>query len=75
MYTIQYEGVDGQHRMQEFDSKSRLQLTSHLARFERPILAVYEQTTPITKAMRTELCSLPSGRLSRAAREFATFQG
>jgi hypothetical protein len=73
MFNIQYEGVDGQSRMQAFDSKNRQALATHLARFQRPILAVYEQTTPITKAMRTELSALPVGRLSRAAREF-TFQ-
>lgn len=70
MYVIQYEALSGVHRMQEFDSNSRMRLAKHLSRFRRPILAVYEQTTPITKAIRAELAKLPDRDLSRDAREF-----
>ena len=70
MYTIQYEATSGTHRMQEFDSKNRERLVGHLARFRRPILAVYEQATPITKAIRAELAKLPDRALSQDARNF-----
>jgi hypothetical protein len=70
MYTIQYQAVDGTHKMQEVACKARSTLAIWLARAEYPIMAVYEQTTPITKAMQKELQSWP-GSLSRCAREFA----
>jgi hypothetical protein len=70
MYNIQYEAVNGSHQMQTFDG-SRFQLLRHVARFERPIVAIYEQTTPITKAIRNDLrktAGLPN--LSTSARQF-----
>lgn len=70
MFTIQYKAVDGTSKMQSFDSKSRTRLAAYLSRFEYPILAVYEQASPITKAMRNEIRTLHV-ELSRAAREFA----
>jgi hypothetical protein len=70
MYTIQYQDVSGQHRTQEFSAPSRLRLTAHLANFNRPIVAVYEQASPITKTMRSHLQTWP-GSLSREARDFA----
>lgn len=70
MFTIQYEAVNGEQKMQEFDSKSRQKLVTHLAQFTRPIAAVYEQATPITKTMRSELQTW-HGTLSTHAREFA----
>ncbi len=70
MYTIQYEDVSGAYKMQAFDTRDRGRLVTHLARFQRPIVAVYEQTTPITKAVRKELQRYRSGHVSRFAREF-----
>lgn len=70
MYTIQYQAVNGEATTQQVDCRARSTLAIWLARSEFPILAVYEQTTPITKAMRKELASWP-GTLSRCAREFA----
>lgn len=69
MFTIQYEGVNGQSYLQTLDSKSRTVLVSYLAKFGHPIQAIYEQASPITKTIRKELLSYP-GTLSRAAREF-----
>lgn len=70
MFTIQYEAVDGSHKMQNFNSSNRTKLLLHLATFSRPIVAVYEQSTVITKTMRTELANW-SGSKSRFAREFS----
>jgi len=70
MYSIQYQKVDGKSDMQELDTKARSRLVMYLSKFERPILAVYEQATPITKAVRKELSELPQDKLSAAAREF-----
>ena len=72
MYVIQYEAVDGSHKMQDFDSRSRPKLVRHLAQFERPIMAVYEGTTPITNWARIALRD--AYPLSAAARAFATSQ-
>lgn len=68
MFTIQYGADDGTHRLQTFDGK-RDKLIKHLATFERPIVEVYEQASPITKAVRKELILYPGG-LSAAARNF-----
>lgn len=70
MFTIQYQAVNGEHKMQAFDSRNRAQLAKHLARFDRPIMAVYEQATVITKAMRAELAKMPQHSLSGDARVF-----
>jgi hypothetical protein len=70
MFTIQYEALSGEHRMQSFDSKSRVHFVKHLARFKRPIMAVYEAASPITKAVRAELAELPRGSVSACARDF-----
>lgn len=70
MFNIQYEAPNGEHCMQSFDSKNRLQLANHLSRFDRPILAVYEQASPITKAIRAELAKRPQNNMSRAALDF-----
>lgn len=69
MFTIQYETVSGEHRTQTIDSNSRSKLVAHLAHFEHPIVAVYEQATTVTKAMREALRHWP-GNLSPHAREF-----
>lgn len=69
MFTIQYVAVNGEHKMQKFDSGSRVRLASHLSRFEHPIVAVFEQATPITKTMQRTLRAY-SG-LSKCAKEFA----
>lgn len=70
MFIIQYEAVDGTSKMQDFDSRSRPKLIQHLARFDRPIMAVYEQSTPITNWARIALRS-HAGNLSKPARDFA----
>jgi hypothetical protein len=72
MFVIQYEAIDGTHKMQDFDSNSRPMLLRHLARFDRPIMAVYEQSTPITAWARIALRTTHG--LSRPAREFASSQ-
>lgn len=54
MFTIQYETVSGAHKTETFEG-TRRELIAHLARFERPIVAVYEQVTVVTKAVRTQL--------------------
>lgn len=70
MFTIEYEDVTGQSKTQSFDSGNRLKLVQHLASFQRPILAVYERSTPITKLMQISLRN--SGHnLGVHAREFA----
>lgn len=72
MFTIQYEApISGAHKMQNFDTTSRQKLLIHLSRFNQPIVAVYEQATPITKAVRSELKTWP-GTLSKYAREFTS---
>lgn len=73
MFVIQYEAVDGTSKMQDFSSNSRPMLIRHLSRFERPIMAVYERTTPITNWARIALRS-HAGNLSRPARDFASAQ-
>lgn len=69
MFSIQYEAIDGTHKMQTFDSNSRTRLLKHLASFERPIVAVYEQATPITKTIQRDLAKRP-GYKTNAAMEF-----
>lgn len=70
MFTIQYVTVGGEHKMQDLDSKSRHRLTVHLTGYQRPIVAVYEGTTPITREIAKRLREWP-GTLSREARNFA----
>jgi len=70
MFTIQYQDNTGNSKLQTFDSNSRQKLAIHLARFNCPIDAVYEQGTPITKAMQEDLRTYP-GTLTRHAKEFS----
>lgn len=70
MFTIQYVKTDGTHGMQEFDTKAKHRVTIHLARYQRPIVAVYEGSTPVTREMAKRLREWP-GSLSREARTFA----
>lgn len=72
MFVIQYEAIDGSCKMQDFNSNSRPMLLKHLARFERPIMAVYERTTPITNWARIGLRTTHG--LTKAARDFASSQ-
>lgn len=69
MFNIQYTAVDGQSRMQQLDSDSRTKLMLYLTKFEHPILAVYEQASPITKTMQAKLRTWP-GDMTRCARDF-----
>lgn len=69
MFTIQYEAINGEHVCENIDTNSRTQLIFRLAQFERPIVAVYEQVTVITKIMREKLAEWP-GTKSRAALDF-----
>lgn len=70
MFTIQYVAVNGESKMQDFDSTSRSKLVIHLASFPRPITAVFEQSTVITNSVRRELAEWP-GTKSRDAQDFA----
>jgi hypothetical protein len=70
MFTIQYVKTDGTHGMQDLDSKAKHRLTAHLATYQRPIVAVYEGTTPITREVAKRLREWP-GTLSREAKTFA----
>lgn len=72
MFTIQYQKPNGESGMQTFDSNSRVKLVKHLSSFSAPILAVYEQASPITKAVRAALAEYPPSQLSRAAKDFVT---
>jgi hypothetical protein len=69
MFTIQYTGIDGKSKMQELDSHSRGKLLAHIVRFEHPILAIYEQASPITKTMQAKLRTW-NGSISASARDF-----
>lgn len=69
MFTIQYRDARGGSGMQEVRSQSRTFLLANVARFEHPIMAVYEQATVITKAVRNDLRNYP-GELSSHARDF-----
>ena len=69
MFTLQYQGVDGESHMQQIDA-SRTKLVWYLSTFEQPILAVYENATPITKSIRAELAKYP-GSKTQAAKDFA----
>lgn len=67
MFTIQYEAIDGSHKMQSLDSNSRTKLIAHLAHFERPIVAVYEgYATVITKRVREDLRTWPGSKRKHA---------
>lgn len=70
MFTIQYEGTDGKHHLQEFSERSRLRLTLYLANYDYPIVAVYEQASPITKTVQSLLRTYP-GSIGKHARDFA----
>lgn len=74
MFTIQYTGVDGQSHMQVLDSRSRSRLCSYLSQFPHPILALYEQSTVITKAIRKDMADWP-GSKTRAAADFINSPG
>jgi len=74
MFNIQYAAVSGESRMQEVNTKSRHRLAQHLRSFQRPILGVYEQATPVTKAIRELLADMPSNQLSRYAKDFVRCQ-
>lgn len=74
MFTIQYEGIDKQSHMQVLDSRSRTRLYSYLAQFPHTIIAVYEQSSVITKAVRKELAEWP-GSKTKAASDFANSLG
>lgn len=70
MYAIQYRAGDGSSKLQYLDVKSRQKLTKHLASFECSILGVFEQSTPITEAVRKDLTQW-TGRMTAAAKAFA----
>lgn len=73
MFTVQYQGIDGQSHMQSVESRSRGRLAMYLAEFPHPILAVYEQANPITKAVRKEMAGFVGVlKMSPAAQAFIT---
>lgn len=69
MFTIQYETINGEHKTQNIDGGNRQSLIGYLARFDHPIVAIYEQATVVTKTIRRELRNCP-GPVSRYARDF-----
>lgn len=71
MFTIQYEAVNGETKMQDLDSNNRNRLIVHLATFPQPILNIFEQTTPITGAIRKEMATW-QGTMSAAAAAFVS---
>ena len=73
MFTIQYlNPVTGETAMQDVDTRSRMKLAVYLTNFHFEILAVYEQCTPITKAMQQEIGKLgQTMTLTKQARDFA----
>ena len=73
MYTLQYQDVSGQSRMQDIDA-SETKMVWYLSRFEHTILAIYENGTPVTKQIRKELAVWP-GTMTAPARAFATSGG
>lgn len=70
MYHIQFQTAAGKLSMQEFDSPYRDRLVKHLAHFQRPFVNVYEGTSVITKAVRSDMQRMPASSLSRAAKDF-----
>lgn len=71
MFVIQYEAVDGTHKMQTIQGNSRNKLITHLSRFQRPIVAVYERNCVITKAMQKALRDIKGQKISAFASKFA----
>lgn len=71
MFTIQYQAVDGTHKMQDFNTTDRMKLAIHLSTFSRPIIAVYENGNVITKVAQKEMTKWP-GSKSRYAKEFVS---
>lgn len=69
MFTIQYQTPSGEHKMTNLNSYSRTRLITMLARFDAPIIAVYEQSSVITKEVRRKLNEYP-GSKSRCAMDF-----
>lgn len=67
MYVIEYRTGE----REDFDG-SRRHLVQFLAHSQRPIGAVYEQVTVITKAVRVELARMPLGSLSPTTRNFVS---
>jgi hypothetical protein len=74
MFTIQYQDKTGHSKLQEFDSNSRTKLAIHLARFDCPIDAIYENSSVITKSVREDLKTWP-GTMTRHAKEFINSPG
>lgn len=72
MFTIEYVASDGKRGMETFLGNNREKLVSYLARFDHSITAVYEQTTPVTKAICKSLAERPYK--SDAARAFVNSQ-
>jgi hypothetical protein len=70
MFTIQYVKTNGTHGMQDLDSRDKNRLVRHLSTYQRPIVAVYEGTTPVTREAAKRLREW-KGTLSREARNFA----
>lgn len=70
MYTVTYKDAKGTTDKVEVDVKSRKEITRFVARFNLPVVAVFEQATPITEAVRNDLKHNYKGVLSNGARAF-----
>jgi hypothetical protein len=70
MFTIQYEAVDGTHKLWTFEGRYH-SLVRQLIEYDREVTAVYEQATAITKRVRVDMLRAPNLMLATpAARRF-----
>lgn len=70
MYTVIYTDARGGSGKVEVNIKTRKEITRFVARFSLPVVAVFEQATPITEAVRNDLKQNYRGVLSNVARSF-----
>lgn len=70
MYTVTYMNIKGDTDRIEVDVRTRKEITRFVARFNFPVVAVFERATPITEAVRSDLKHNYKGVLSNGARSF-----
>lgn len=70
MYTVTYRDTRGHTGSVEVDVRTRKEISRFVARFNLPVVAVFEQATPITEAVRNDLKQNYKGVLSDGARAF-----
>lgn len=71
MFSVQYAMPSGEHRVVDVDAKNEIRLVALLARADKPIEAVYENGTVVTKRTRNQLASWP-GRMTGYALRFSS---